>query len=94
MTPDQAAVCLVLDRYMSSSLLKDRQAEIVRDHGPEVYALARKIIHEAINAPVDWSKIDMNGALNAMAAMLSMRYPWLTPEARSSLAFGFTVTWK
>ena len=66
MTPEQAAVCAVLDRHMSSSLLRDKEAEIVAEYGAEVYAQARKIIHEAINTPVDWSKGDMNWALNAM----------------------------
>lgn len=94
MTREQAAICEVLDRYMSSSLLRDREEEIVRLHGVSVYELARRIVVEAVNVPVDWSKARMEDGLDAMSAMLNERYPWLDSKARSGLAFGYTVTWK
>jgi hypothetical protein len=94
MTPDQAAICDVLDRYMGSSLLQDRQAEIVRQYGPAIYAEARRITQEAVNVSIDWSKASMEDGLDAMAAAMRSRYPWLNRAAMAGLSFGFTVTWK
>lgn len=94
MTPHQVAVCRVLDRHMGSSLLRDREAQIVAEEGREVYDEARRITDEAIRVPVDWSHATMDQGLDAMHALLRRHYPWLTREARASLAFGFTMTWK
>ena len=94
MTEEQAAVSHVLDAYMSSNRLKDVEAKIVAKHGRVVYDTARRIIEESINQPMDWSQDTMETGLAKMAAMHSAKYPWLTKEARSALAFIFTMTWK
>lgn len=94
MTEEQAAVSHVLDAYMSSNRLKDVEAKIVAKHGRVVYDTARRIIEESINQPMDWSHDTMETGLAKMAAMHNAKYPWLTKEARSALAFIFTMTWK
>lgn len=94
MTEEQTAISRVLDEHMSSSRLKDVEAMIVAKYGRTVYDTARRIIEESINQPMDWARDTMETGLARMAAMHNANYPWLTKEARSALAFIFTMTWK
>lgn len=94
MTPEQVAICHVLDAYMSSNRLMDVEKKIVAKHGRAVYDTARRIIEESINQPMDWSHDTMETGLAKMAAMHDAKYPWLTSDARSALAFIFMMTWK
>lgn len=94
MTPEQIAICRVLDEHMSSNRLMDVEKKIVAKYGRAVYDTARRIIEESINQPMDWSRDTMESGLAKMAAMHNARYPWLTSGARSALAFIFTMTWK
>lgn len=94
MTPEQVAISQVLDEHMSSCRLMDVEAKIVAKHGRAVYDTARRIIEESINQPMDWSRDTMETGLAKMASMHREKYPWLSPGARSALAFIFTFTWK
>ncbi|MDP3495673.1 MAG: hypothetical protein Q8R82_21410 [Hyphomonadaceae bacterium] len=94
MTPEQIAISSALSEHMSSNRLMDMEAKIVAKHGRAVYDTARHIIEESINQPMDWSRDTMEDGLSRMAAMHREKYPWLSADARSALAFIFTFTWK
>lgn len=91
---EEAIISEVLAKHIGSYFSVDAENKVRDLYGEEVATRAKAIYNDALNCPVDWRSATMDSALLVLAQYLNTKYPWLTPEAKTSLNYCFIMTWK
>ncbi|HMV85347.1 MAG TPA: hypothetical protein PLD20_33865 [Blastocatellia bacterium] len=83
-----------LAHHLNSSLSAEAKARIRELYGAEIAQKVNAVYRAALDCPVDWRTATMDSALSALRDFLAREYPWLSPEAKSSLNYCFIMAWK
>lgn len=81
-------------RFMQTGCSQGVQDEIASVYGEAVARQVRSVYDAAVDCPVDWNKVNMNGALAALADFLRTEFPWLSAEAHTRLNYCYIMAWK
>ena len=91
---EEAMISEALAKHIGSYFSVDAEKKVRDLYGEDVAAKAKAIYKDALNCPVDWRTATMDSALPVLAEYLNTKYPWLTPEAKTSLNYCFIMAWK
>jgi hypothetical protein len=83
-----------LAKHLASSWSPESEQKIVDEYGCEIADKAKAVYEAVIDSLVDWSKENMDSALDLMHQFINQNYSWLSKEARSKLNYNFIMVWK